>query len=313
MMDERTPRPENSEIALNGTVYTLHHASVWKPGIIYSATAANAGTWEDVVIREVYPQWAVLTRQEDGTLEAAAAGRDILLQARKTAASGQQAEDLWLRPCGGRSELVDACGTSYVVRIFPKAFPLQAMLKQGPMPAWAALALTEQLLEMVETIHCSGLLHLQIAPALLYLEPNGRLILDYHFLYPGRQLEVFGGPARKTPYEAPEVRMGYVEEISQAADLYSCCAVLFEMLAGRPLQEDEIIGRQLCGTLQHVLSGCTPTQRANLANFLRCGLHVLPHRRFPSAAMMRSIVPQLTGASRHAEDLFCAASSMPQH
>ena len=303
MMDGRIPWPENSEIALNGTVYTLRSASLEDPGILYTAIRANTSAWEDIVIREIYPKRAALTRQANGRITADA-GLELLQRARKTAALGQQAEEQWLQPCGGHSELVDACGTSYVIRRFPKALPLHAMVKQGPMPAGAALAWTEQLLVMVESVHRAGLLHLQISPEQLYLEQNGRLILDYQFLYDRQQLSMYTSPTRQTRYAAPEVRMGYADEITEAADLYSCCAVLFEMLAGRPLKEEEIVGRRLYGTLQHILSDCTPIQRAGLTDLLYRGLHVLPHRRFPSAATMRSTVSQVACAARHSAEQY---------
>lgn len=106
--------------------------------------------------------------------------------------------------------------------------------------------------------------------------------------------------------------MGYADEITEAADLYSCCAVLFEMLAGRPLQEEEIVGRQLYGTLQRILSDCTTIQRAGLTDLLYRGLHVLPHRRFPSAAAMRSIVSQVAGAAQHSAERYHTRASTPR-
>lgn len=283
MSEERTPLAAKGGLTLAGTAYELHSARLCDDGIVYTATAADAAAWEDVLIRELYPRRAALSRLEDGALLARPAGLDALRRARETAELGQRAEDAWLRPCGGRSRLIDAHGTSYVVRSFPRAVPLRALLGRGPAPVDTALALTEQLLREVEDIHRAGLLHLHICPEKLCLGPDGGLILDYDFLYRRQRVGEYSGLARQTRYESPELRLGNAGELCAASDVYSVSAVLFELLSGRPLAESEILGSGPRAALRRLLPVRDSERSPGLTELLCRGLHHLPHRRFASA------------------------------
>ena len=290
MMDGRIPRAIGDNVRLAGISYRLNAAILRGDMAVYPAAAPGNGIWEDVRIRELIPCDCGITRQENGTLSVPPGSRDTFYQAQQVARKSQQLEQQWLQPCGGRCELVETYGTLYLVRAFPKAAPLQAMLRQGAVPPETALALLEQLLEKVEAIHRAGLLHLHIAPQMLYLLPGMQLILDYDCLFDRRRPAGYGGAETPSCYDAPEARLGNLQEICEATDVYSCCAILFEMMLGRPLLEMDILGNRLTRLLTGAVME-TPRQfpalPSSLAGILCRGLHTLPHRRFQSAAALR--------------------------
>lgn len=282
-------RAAGERIAPGGMECRLKWAIPRGDVIVYGATAREAGPWMDVVIRELYPRIEGVSRAPDGSLQVAASARAAMERAGAVLARGQQVEEAWLRRCGGVSRLWEAYGTRYVMRAFPRAASLQAVLEQGELPVDAALQLMDQLLEAVEALHRQGLLHLEITPELLYLLPGGQLFLDHRCLWERERPGDMGEAVGFLPYAAPEVRLHNLREVGVAADVYSCCAVLFALLLGRPVREAEVLGRGLAHTLGGAFSalGLPASTAAELMQILCRGLHTLPHRRYASASALR--------------------------
>lgn len=286
MMDGRVPRPAGDNIQLGGILYQLNGAVVRGDMIVYTASVLDQEVWENILIRELYPCNNGIRRLENKEISITSDGFDMFLAAKSTAHQAQRLEQHWLQPYGGGSSFVEAYGTLYTVRTFQKAVPLDAMLCQSPIPLATALTLLNQLLEKVNDLHNAGLLHLHISPKKIYLLPDTHIILDYDCLFDKTHPEGYGCVEAPSCYDAPEIRLGNIQEICEAADLYSCCAIFFEMLLGRPLQEIDVLGKRLLHTLSQFLP-------PDLGSILFRGLHTLPNRRFHWAAELQQALTGL--------------------
>jgi eukaryotic-like serine/threonine-protein kinase len=115
--------------------------------------------------------------------------------------------------------------------------------RRGPLPPGFAAAVTDQLLDALEKVHAQGLVHRDVKPANLLLNPVGAhqppeaMLTDFGIAAPvgeprmTRVTEVIGTPG----YMSPEAAVGLDPEPKQ--DLYSVGVVLLEMLTGqRPPQ-----------------------------------------------------------------------------
>jgi len=115
--------------------------------------------------------------------------------------------------------------------------PTLARLLAGeePLPADRARSLSLDLTAAVASAHRSGIVHGDLRPARVLVGPPLRLV--------GAGLTGRGNPA----YGAPEVALG--EPVGAPADVYSTCAMIYELLSGRPPFEGktaaEIISAQL--------------------------------------------------------------------
>jgi serine/threonine protein kinase len=97
-------------------------------------------------------------------------------------------------------------------------------------------------------VHERGYIHQDIKPANIILRGGIPVLVDFDVAY---RLKPGAKPRRRSgtdPYMAPEQCLK--EELSPATDIYSVGAVLYEMLTGRWLFEDELINHPEHHTLQ---------------------------------------------------------------
>lgn len=122
---------------------------------------------------------------------------------------------------------------------------LSALIKQrGPLPPRWAVQVTEQLLEALAKVHDQGLVHRDVKPANILLNPASAgaepfvLLTDFGIAAPvgdprmTRVTEVIGTPG----YMSPEATYGLDPDPKQ--DLYSVGVVLLEMLTGQRPPKD---------------------------------------------------------------------------
>jgi len=107
---------------------------------------------------------------------------------------------------------------------------------RGPLPVNAVLTVGKQLCRALEVAHEQGVIHRDIKPHNLIVEPSGTLkVMDFGIARLATRTEGMtqAGMTVGTPeYMAPEQLMGMAVDFR--ADLYAAGAVLFESLTGRP-------------------------------------------------------------------------------
>lgn len=115
--------------------------------------------------------------------------------------------------------------------------------RRGPFPIATALKLACHTLDVLESYHRAGVLHLDIKPGNLFMARRGRIKLIDFGLARERTSGVRGvewGPGERagTPaYMAPEQAVADDALIGPETDVFAVGATLFEMLTGSPIRE----------------------------------------------------------------------------
>jgi HAMP domain-containing protein len=125
-------------------------------------------------------------------------------------------------------------GVAFISMEYVRGTTLRQLLRLGALPLAAAMRISRQLLAGLEAAHAMDVLHGDLKPENLLIEPNGNVKLaDFGISRPLRR-----GPPRDEVtlagtlhYLAPEQLMGREPDVR--ADLYAVGVLLFEMLTGR--------------------------------------------------------------------------------
>lgn len=113
---------------------------------------------------------------------------------------------------------------------------LAAKLRRGRLAVAEATAITKGLADAVAACHLQGVLHRDLKPANVVIHPErGPVILDFGLAWfsAAANLTRTGAIIGTPQYMAPEVLRSAV--VDPRADVYALGAMLFEMLAGRPV------------------------------------------------------------------------------
>jgi eukaryotic-like serine/threonine-protein kinase len=123
----------------------------------------------------------------------------------------------------------------YFVTELVEGESLAARLKRGgPLPAWEACDIAEQLCRALEHAHAEHIVHRDIKPANVLMSARGQVKVGDLGIARLAEGSTDGGTATVvgTPrYMAPEQASG--QPVTAATDVYSAGIVLYEMLAGR--------------------------------------------------------------------------------
>lgn len=128
----------------------------------------------------------------------------------------------------------DGCTQSIVMELVPGQ-TLKHALAAGPVERAAALDWTRQIAEAMRDAHASGLVHGDLKPSNLMLEPDGTIrILDFglaHHLDAMATASLAPAALQGTvAYMAPERMLG--APLSAQADVYALGLILYEMVCG---------------------------------------------------------------------------------
>lgn len=156
------------------------------------------------------------------------------------------------------------------------------------------------ILDVLETFHRSGFLHLDISPDNILLIGGGRRerisLIDYNSVHTLR--EIRDGEAvyysAKEGFTAPEVRAGKIAEIGYPTDLYALTAVFYRMLSGRHLSILQTVRGQVPDVAETPCLITMPdTVCSMVRKILKRGLAVLAAKRYQTVQQMRSDLEEL--------------------
>lgn len=144
-------------------------------------------------------------------------------------------------------------GEVYLVMDLLEGESLETALKKagGTLRLADALAVADQVLDVLHAFHGAGVIHRDIKPANIYLTTDGVVkVLDFGLARlrdssqtraPTAQGTILGTAA----YMAPEQARGAADEIDARTDVFSVGAVLFHALSGRVVHPGESMTERL--------------------------------------------------------------------
>jgi len=117
------------------------------------------------------------------------------------------------------------------------------LAETGPLPASYVALVLDQLLQALAAVHAAGIVHRDVKPANLLLEPTGDgppflRLGDFGIAVPAADVRLTRGPAvvGTDGYLAPEQRGGSIPNPAQ--DVYAAGVVATQLLTGRPPRPD---------------------------------------------------------------------------
>lgn len=163
---------------------------------------------------------------------------------------------------------------------------LAERLRRGPMEIAEALAIAEQLGAALDAAHEQQVLHRDLKPGNIILEPHedGRvraMLTDFGLartIRPGDELTLSSHVSGTPPYLAPELRLGAPP--TRASDLYAFALVICEMVTGA------LPARALFGEPSMPSGSSSAGPPAHWITALRRALDPDPSRRFGSVAQL---------------------------
>lgn len=126
-------------------------------------------------------------------------------------------------------------GTAYIVMDFVDGETLKTLAAKsgGKLPAERVFELFEPLLRSIARVHEAGLLHRDISPDNIILQPNGALILlDFGA---ARQMSISGEHSNTISVKhgyAPEEQYRTRGEQGPWTDVYALCATIYKLITG---------------------------------------------------------------------------------
>ncbi len=276
--------------------------------IVYRASYEddlNKGKYHQVLIKELFPYetrgWVF--RDESGAIICQEEGKEWFQRHRQSFLHGNEVnlELLEKEPDEvlGNLNSYEAYGTLYSVLTLHGGKTLKEILEKKER----FVRLEEMAQGMIDIVsslsvfHNHGFLHLDISPDNILVMPKRMLLIDYNSVWTidGREKEerYF---SIKDGYSAPEVRLRSEEEICEASDLYSVCAVFFEMVTGKRLSDEEIIGNGLKKCLKKTYAcfeNAPPLAVQQGIRILMHGLHPVVRRRYQNTEQLKKDFEEL--------------------
>ncbi len=203
--------------------------------------------------------------------------------------------------------LEEAAGIPYLVLELVEGEDLAQRLARGPIPPDEAIDIARRIAEALEEAHDQGIVHRDLKPANVKLAPDGKVkVLDFGLAkaFTASAAPGSGGDLSQSPtlvqsgtqagvilgtaaYMSPEQARG--RAVDRRADIWAFGAVLWEMLAGRPLFSGETLSDIIAAVLTRdpvwtALPAATPS---HVVRLLRRCLERDPRRRLQAIGEAR--------------------------
>jgi len=139
-------------------------------------------------------------------------------------------------------DLGEEDGMYYITMEYVEGTTLKDLIdKRGALPVNVTLTVGKQLCRALQVAHEEGVVHRDIKPQNIVVEPNGFLkVMDFGIARlakgnedSGQQLTAVGSSIGTPDYMAPEQIMG--EAVDARTDIYAAGVVLYECMTGKPV------------------------------------------------------------------------------
>jgi serine/threonine protein kinase len=199
-------------------------------------------------------------------------------------------------------------GMHYIVMEYVPGPSLRALIaNEAPLEPTRAIEITLQILEAAQFIHDQGVIHGDLKPGNVLLNPGGLVkITDFGIACcAGGNITATGSLFGTVHYLAPERLRG--AEATKASDLYSIGIILYELLTGRlPIAGESV------ATVAHGHLSQRPVPPACINQAVTPGLNAIVIRALEKSAQAR--IPDSTafaGALRREASRPVLTSSLP--
>ena len=185
-------------------------------------------------------------------------------------------------------------GRPYLVMELLEGQDLGAVIAQGALAVERALALARQIAAGLSAMHERGVVHRDLKPANVFVlaanatEPERVKLVDFGLskrLVPSLAVThdrmLLGTPQ----YMAPEQAQGSPDSVGRAADQFAMAAIVYEMLAGRPAFDGDLLSVVLYRIVYETPSPLTqlvPGLSPHIETAIARALAKDPSQRFPS-------------------------------
>jgi uncharacterized RDD family membrane protein YckC len=192
----------------------------------------------------------------------------------------------------------DAGRPFIVMELMPGDTVKDLIDRRGPLPPREAIPLILDVIDGLQEAHRFGVIHRDVKPSNCFLTTDGRVkVGDFGLsksLQASAQLTQSGAFLGTVLYASPEQIRG--EPVEYASDVYSVCATLYHMLAGRPPFQHENITAALAKIISEdapPLRSVRPDVPRALAKVVERGLERDRNRRWQTLDELRAALAAL--------------------
>lgn len=172
------------------------------------------------------------------------------------------------------------------------------LARDGTLPVDELLEVVDQVLDVLSVAHANRVVHRDLKPGNLFIEPGGRIkLLDFgvaRMLDPAEQRVTRTGALVGTvSYMAPEQALGKNSQIDGRTDLFAVGAMMFRILAGRRVHECDSEAETLVALASKpapALASVAPSVPRPVCSIVDLALAFNPESRYPDADTMQADV-----------------------
>jgi len=202
-------------------------------------------------------------------------------------------------------EVGEVDGQAYMIMDLVAGRPLSEVLAAGPLSVDAVVRLGRAVAEALAAVHRVGLVHRDVKPPNIMIEPGGDARLIDFGMAVRTDRDTGEAAAGTFRYAAPEQTGMIKRRVDGRADLYALGAVLFECLAGEPPFVADDAGELLrmhASTPAPALAGYRPDAPAELCAIVATLLAKDPDDRYQRAPLLLAALRAMDGAPAGDDD-----------